>query len=380
VFGRGYELYHDGPDPDRLKGLTGKAKTRAEAMLRRGIRACGSFAAEAVEGAGWPSLIPDLKRAATASDLDFRTGVILALKRLGSTDDFSAELIEALSGAPSERARISAAMGARLYSLDRFRAPLLDRMRLDSSWFVRLHAAESLLHLADIYPRGINEHRAISDALGGPELPGGLSLLDRLDLSGSRSAREAARYADAAKRMDAAITARLAAGACPKATPYRAIDLYIVPLSERVVALVVPDSIGPCERNLAFVVFLQSQGGFDRLAAGIAAKDPLKVSIDTRPAPVTVEYRRSDRVLTVGSVLLDTTNANVVAFSVDGSRVAARYKAAQSLAFARNGRPPLVGAEVLDSQPEVAASVRAIVDRTPPLRDLIQSQVGPGGP
>src|SRR5204863_8127192 len=163
AFGHGYEVFHDGPDPTRLQKLTGESKTLAEDMLRRGIRACDFFAAEAIEGAGWRSLMPDLTKAVDAPNWNFRVHVVLALKALGSTDDLTDHLIACL-GAPSTDARMIAAMGARRFSLDRLRTPLLDRVRRDPSWLVRFHAAESLLELADIYPRELREHPAIAAA------------------------------------------------------------------------------------------------------------------------------------------------------------------------------------------------------------------------
>lgn len=58
--------------------------------------------------------MPDLTRAATAPKGKFQLRVILALKRLGSADDFSNELIAALTS-DSETVRVKATVGARLF-------------------------------------------------------------------------------------------------------------------------------------------------------------------------------------------------------------------------------------------------------------------------
>jgi hypothetical protein len=167
TFSGGYEVFLDGPDPAQIRHLVGEPKAEAERMLRHGLDACSTVAVSAIEGAGWRDLVPDLTRAvATLGSPEFRAHVIVALKALGSRDDFSDELIGVL-GAGSVQARITAAMGARHFSLERFRGPLLDRVRQDPSSFVRYHAADSLFELADIYPRELSDHPALMAAMAG---------------------------------------------------------------------------------------------------------------------------------------------------------------------------------------------------------------------
>ena len=120
---------------------------------------------------------------------------------MGSRDDFSDQLIGVL-GAGSVEARITAAMGARRFSLDRFRVPLLDRVRQDPSWLVRYHAAESLFALADIYPREARGHPALMAAVAGKSSKNE-SLLEGLGFPAPLTAEERARLAGAADQLDA---------------------------------------------------------------------------------------------------------------------------------------------------------------------------------
>lgn len=341
-------------------------------MLRRGLATCSTLAVSAIERAGWRELEPDLERAVVANDPDFRAHVILALKALGNTDDFADELIAVLSSG-SVRGRITAAMGARHFSIDRFRGPLLDRVRQDPSWLVRVHAAESLLELADVYPRGLDDHPTLAAALRDDKGQQGL-LLGMLGLPPPLTTDQRARLAVAADQLDAKITERLAAGACSKPSAPSVVDLYVIPVgTQPIVALTVEESIGSCERTLAFVAFVESAGGFSRSpSAGFSGRDPVKLAIQTCPTPVTVTYSRATGMVTVGTFAFDTARVNVAVLSVGPSGVAARYQGKRGLTFSRHGRPPSeTGVAALDFQPEIARAVRALVDHTPELRGLV---------
>jgi hypothetical protein len=379
TFGGGYEVFHDGPDPDRIKDLAGEPKAEAERMLRRGLAACSIFAVQAIEGAGWRELVPDLARAVAANNSEFRADAILALKALGSTDDFTDELIDVLSSGSAE-ARISAAMGARRFSLDRFRGPLLERVRQDRSWLVRTHAAQSLYELADIYPRALIDHPAIAAAVeGDPKQLG--SPMELLGLSPPLTAEKRARLAAAADQLDAEISARLAAGRCSKPGVPATVDLYFIPIQRRpVVALTVEASIGSCERKLAFVAFLESPGGFSQwVGAGISGRDPVRFDLKALPKSVPVAYARASGVLTVGTLTLDTAQSNVAVLYAGPNGVTARYQGRADLTFARAGRPAFAtGVAVMDFEPEIAMALRTLVDGTPELRRLVRG--GPPAP
>jgi hypothetical protein len=373
TFGGSYGAFLDGPDPARIRDVVGEPRAEAARMLRRGLDACSTVAVSAIEGAGWRDLVPDLTRAvATLGSPQFRAHVIVALKVLGSRDDFSGELIGVLGAGPVQ-ARITAAMGARHFSLERFRGPLLDRVRQDTSSLVRYHAAESLLELADIYPRELGDHPALMAAMAGKS-PKNESLLEALGVPAPLTAEERARLAGAADQLDAEIRARLAEGRCSKPVVPSGIDLHVIPVRDpHIVTLTVEESIGSCERKLAFVVFLESPAGFGRwLEAGSSGRDPFRVQIKTVPNPVTVSYSRGTRLLIVGTFTLDTSKANVAVVSARANGVVARYRQELDLTFARDGHPPpWTGMGFLDAQPEITVEVRKLLARVPELQGLV---------
>ena len=374
TFGGGYEVFHDGPDPARIRDLAGEPKAEAERMLRRGLAACSTFAVSAIEGAGWRDLVPDLTRAvAFTGEPEFRAHVILALKALGSRDDFSEQLIAVLTSGSTE-ARIIAAMGARHFSLDRFRVPLLDRVRQDPAWLVRYHAAESLFVLADIYPRELRGHPALMAALAGKSAHDP-SLLESLGFSPPLTPEARARLAGAAEQLEAEISARLAAGRCSKPVTPRMIDLHVIPVGDpHIATLTVEESIGSCERRLAFVVFLESPAGFGRwLGAGSMGRDPIRVELATAPRPVTVSYSRASRLLTVGELALDTAKGNVAVLSTGPNGVTVRYQRELGLVFERDHRAqPATGVSLLDARPEIIEEVRKLLEGAPELQALVR--------
>jgi hypothetical protein len=377
TFGVGYEVFHDGPDPTRLRDLQGEPKAEAERMLRRGLAACSTLAVSAIRDAGWRDLVPDLTRAVGfTGQSEFRARVIVALEALGSRIDFSDQLIAVLSSGSIE-ARTAAAMGARHFSLDRFRLPLLERVRQDPAWLVRYHAAESLFVLADIYPRELSGHPALMTAVAcksGREP----SPLESLGFPPPLTAEARERLAAAADQLNAEVTARLAEGRCSKPVTPQTIELHIIPVVDaHLVTLTAEESIGSCERELAFVVFVESPEGFSRRGgAGAMGRDPLRVELATASKPVTVSYSRATHLLTVGTLTLDTARANVAVLSIGPKGVAVRYERELALGFEREQRTqPTIGIPLLDAQPEIIEEVRELLGQVPELRALVR-----GGP
>ena len=124
------------------------------------------------------------------------------------------------------------------------------------------------------------------------------------------------------------------------------------------------------------MVFLQSANGFDRwLGAGTSGKDPLATSIETLPNPVKLKYSRATGMLTVGSLDIDPTKENVLVLATGTNGVGVRHQSKQNLTFRRSGKPGSEPIPVLRFRSEVAAAVRALLDRSPDLRDLVA-----GGP
>ena len=370
TFGTGPEVIQHGPDATRIQDLTGEPKAEAERMLRRGLAACSTAAVTAIERARWGDFVPDLSRAVAVDSPEFCANVILALKRLGSRLDFTEELIAVLSSRSTD-ARITAVAGARKFSIERFRGPLLDRVRQDPSWLVRVDAAESLYALADIYPRDLSDHPDVATAVHeGDErgIPYG-----HLDVLPPLTPELRARLAVAAAKLDAEITERLAGGPCSKPARLTMVDLYTISVREQsIMALAVEETLGSCERKLAFVVFVESAGGFSQVAAGVSGPDPLKADLGTLPKRVPVTYTRATGLLTVGTLTIDPAKSNVAVLSAGPKRVEVRYQGKQDLTFERRG-PPWggTGFPVVDYQPEIDEAVGALVDRTPELRALV---------
>ena len=382
TFGVGYDVFHDGPNPARLRDLEGEPKAEAERMLRRGLAACSTLAVSAIRDAGWRDLVPDLTRAVGfTGESEFRASVIVALAALGSRIDFSDQLIAVLSSG-SMQARMTAAIGARHFSLDRFRVPLLDRVRQDPAWLVRYHAAESLFALADIYPRELSGHPALMTAVAGKSAHDP-SLLESLGFPPPLTPDARARLSGAADQLNAAISARLAEGLCSTPVTPQTIELHIIPVVDsHMVALTAEESIGSCERELAFVVFLESPEGFSRqVGAGAMGRDPLRVELATASQPVTVSYSRATRLLTVGTFTLDPAKANVAVLSVGPKGVAVRYERKVALGFEREHQlPPTIGIPLLDAQPEIIEEVRELLEQVPELRARVRggTAAGPG--
>jgi hypothetical protein len=379
TFGVGYEVFHDGPDPARLRGLEGERKAEAERMLRRGLAACSTLAVSAIRDAGWRDLVPDLTRAVGfTGQSEFRADVIVALEALGSRIDFSDQLIAVLS-AGSVQARIAAAMGARHFSLDRFRVPLLDRVRQDPAWLVRYHAAESLFVLADIYPRELSGHPALMAAVAGKSARDP-SPLETLGFPPPLTPEARERLSGAADQLNAEVSARLAEGLCSAPVTPQTIELHIIPVVDsHMVTLTAEESIGSCERALAFLVFLESPEGFSRrVGAGAMGGDPLRVELATASKPVTVSYSRATRLLTVGTFTLDTAKANVAVLSAGPNGVAVRYQRQLALGFERERRPPpTTGISLLDAQPEIIEEVRELLGQVPELQGLVRGATAP---
>jgi hypothetical protein len=375
VFGHDIDVIKDGPDPRHLTNLSATDRRRAVIMLRRGLSACEVFAAQAIQRAAWRELVPDLEQASAAEDDDFRVRVIVALRSLGGERDHTDQLIAAL-GSSSEQARMSAAIGARYFPLGRMRAPLLDRVRLDRGSLVRHPAAESLLDLADIYPRALSEHPAIFKPLTPRKLDKPL-LSSLLGVEPAPTPEEQAGFAEAAARLDAAITERLAAGPCAKATPFDSVPLYILPVKadDHVAAITVEHSVGPCERTLDFVVFVRAAAGLGRwFKSATIGRDPVKMSLEMLRSQLPVEYHRAAHSLTVGGLALDTSKVNVAVVSAGNQGVAAQYQAKENLTFERHGHPPPDSSfNGLAPARELADEIGTLVNHSPALKALIGS-------
>ena len=309
---RGTPVPVDLPRDKWLQHLRDQPKEVFETMVRRGIQTCDEFVLDLITDTDSRGLMPELVRAIGADKTAFGVSAILTLKRMGSTDDFTNDLIAALR-ADDFRTRLLAAGAAYQFPLSRVRAPLLDRVRRDPSPVVRERAASSLLDLADIYPRFFLEY---------PEIACGIDPFSSLDTlvreslgkSPPLSADDLAACSRAAERLDALVTARLAGGPCTNPVPLTFADPYVFfpGSSQNVVALTVEESIGSCERTLAFVVFVQSPDGFSKHLLSDVSKFPLKLAVAARPTAVSITYENKTKRLVVGKSAFEGIPGNVV--------------------------------------------------------------------
>jgi len=343
-------------------------------MLRRGLGACDIFAVEVIEGADWREMVPDLERVEPANDEDFRARTIVALQSLGA-DEHTDHLI-ALLTASSVEARMTAAIGARRFSLAALRGPLLERVRRDPSSLVRHHAAESLLELADVYPRDLFAHPALAAAILGKGNRGpGLGEMFGLQIP--LSADDQALCDAGAAELDSEISARLEAGRCAPPVPLQTLELHSVPLNEHALALLAEESVGSCERTLAFVIVVRAPGGLDEASRFSSVflshgTNEVQTSIGTLPAAVPLRYRLARHLLTVGGQILDTSRTNVAVLSVNASGVSVAYQQFQALRFSRDrAHRPAQASWAMANHAEVEATVHQLLDRSAELRKLV---------
>jgi len=384
VFGRGLEVANDGPDPAKLRALTGQRRIEAERMLRRGLDACDSYAADLVKGAEVRALVPELTRMVDARNDTFRISVVLALNALDAKNDYAPALISTLQ-CRSPDVRMRAAIGSRRFPFEKVKAPLLERVRRDSSFFVRTHAAKSLLVLADIYPRDIESHGEIFRALVGPQsaiLPslvlGSLAPKDEVD------ADLLAQFSRAGDMLEVLMKERLAAGTCsPIIRPSRVIA-YFVRMNSHVLGVAVEETISSCQRELAFVLFVESAGGFVHPGAGLSGRDPLRLELQTSTGKVPVTFQRTVRSLTVGDVSLDLSKANVAVLSSSAQGLVDRYRGSEQLTFQRDPSPAGravasgdLGGFSFAASTEVAAELRQLIQRSQKLSALVTPDPAP---
>jgi hypothetical protein len=354
-----------------LQRLRDQPKEVFETMVRRGIQACDESVLDLITDTDSRSLMPELLRAVGADNTPFGVSALLTLKKLGSTDDFTNDLIAALQ-ADAFRTRSIAAGAAHQFPLSRVRAPLIDRVRRDPSPVVREEAASSLLDLADLYPRFSLEYPEIACGVD-PFSSMETLLREALDRSSPLSADDLAACSRAAERLDALITARLAGGRCTKPVTLTFADPYVFfpGSSHNVVALTVEESIGSCERSLAFVVFVQSPGGFSKQLLSDVSKFPLKIAVAALPTEVSITYENKTKRLVVGNSAFEGMPGNVVVVSADRNGIVTRFQTADNLTFARHGRPPREEFRGVSFEPEIIAAVQALLARSPALRQQV---------
>jgi hypothetical protein len=88
---------------------------------------------------------------------------------------------------------------------------------------------------------------------------------------------------------------------------------------------------------------------------------------------VAVSYSRATRLLTVGTLTLDTAKTNVAVLATGPNGVAVRYQRELGLNFERERRTqPTTGISLLDVQPEIVEEVRELLGHEPELQALVR--------
>jgi len=313
----------DGVDFSRIKKLAASEPATAERMLRLGLSLCDPIAAQAVTVTKLRGLVPELRALldpakvgggmvrAAGRFAPFRVDVVRAVNAADPATDYAPYLVPLLSDR-DRNVRISAAMGARRFRKDGITKPLLDTVRRDKEYLVRYHAAQSLLELADIYPRDISDHRRLFEAISGP-------------LDGPPAARDFDRYALAARMMEKMISER-AAGKCSESVRPANIRGDVLQVSNRMVAVAVDAAESSCAKEFALVVFVEAASAGQWAVSGVeTTRDPTNIELTTPSGPVVVEYSRGAATARLGGAQLPKGD-NVLVLSVgrDG-RVTPRW-------------------------------------------------------
>jgi hypothetical protein len=333
-------------------------------MLRRGLEACDPWAAEALAEMHASTLLPELTALLDARNVSagsgsllwhstnpqpFQIEVVHAVAVLEPRADHSRHLLPLLAAA-SEHVRITAAQYAREFPQDSVRQALLGLVRRDPSYFVRYHAAESLLALGDVYPRELADHKGLLADIG-PKTLDERQLL----FPPPPDATDGARFARAADAIERLIRDRAAAGKCSASIRLAQVRVRVLPVGPHLAALALDDAESSCAKELAFLVFIESPAGFGRwMPAAMTGREPLRTILPLASSQLPIEYRRADGILRIGTVELAAPVANVAFLTAAGSDVTVRYRGHQKLTFDRG-----------------AAEARDVLNRSPELRALV---------
>jgi hypothetical protein len=239
--------------------------------------------------------------------------VLLAANAVDPATDYARFLVPLLSDRDL-MVRLSAAMGARHFRKDRVSKALLQTVARDGDYYVRYHAAESLLEVGDVYPRGIADHgkvfALISESQEEPPSP-----------------QDFKRYAEGARMLKALLAARVP-GKCSAPARPSLIHAYLHRLSDRRVAVSIDPTESSCARDFALVLFVDSAEGFGRLRiSGTESKnDPATVELETPKGAIVIEYSRAARTARVRGVEIGKTdNVAVLTAGADG-RVTTKWR------------------------------------------------------
>jgi hypothetical protein len=173
-----YSFDGDSWDVSRFDGLTGEERERAKRMLILELETCHDLAPRAIARLGARELAQALEDVLLPDNVSadrmggaarvgaLRVAALVALNDFEPSVDRSRFLLPLLSDASGD-VRVTAAMHARSFKGAGIQAALIESVRHDRSYLVRYQAANSVLALANVYPREVQEHQEIfRDLLG----------------------------------------------------------------------------------------------------------------------------------------------------------------------------------------------------------------------
>jgi hypothetical protein len=370
TFGTSLDMAYSGVEQSCLDKLTGPRLAEANRMLRRGLEACDAVAPRALKRLNQRAAVPDLKAALVGATGSFRLAVIVALHALDVDGHYGSELVR-MFGDPNEYVRTSAAIAAETFPRAEVTPALFQAVRRDC-YLVRYHAANSLLALGDVYPRELDEHGEIFRNLMEPDL-------------GSRGAErkpkpdELSRYDRAARMLASLIEARARAGRCSPMVPLKNTHVSFERVNTNVLAVAIEQAESSCEKELAFVVFIESLAGPGRwdIAGASAHINPFSFDVSLPASKLKLTYDRIKRILMVGDLRLEAPATTVAVISVGrGAKSTLRYGGAERLTFRRN-EADLRNARARSLYDRAREQVRDLLDRSTPLKSIITYEPAP---
>jgi hypothetical protein len=330
-------------------------------MLRRGLESCDATALRAIRVLKRTELLPELRALVATDDAEFGIDILAALEELDPGTDYSRPIL-ALLGNPrtGSAARGRAVELAAHLALSRAREPLLAIVRRDWSFDVRVAAAQTLLTLGDIHPGSIYDHPELQESLKGDAeveteretaeaLKEGINI-DYLIFPAPPTPTELARYANVAGLIEQLLVARGARDKCSSLARFGVNHLHFSRVNDRVLALIVDQAESSCEKEMAFVLFIQTDFPVKWYPTDIAtvAPDSGGWELPIGQGKLDVLYTRGDDILRVGNLKLKRGTVNVALVVATPQGATLIYSSHEKLTFPRDANPLHVLLEASD--------------------------------
>jgi hypothetical protein len=358
---------HGAVDGEKARELGYQKTPEIERMLRRGLEACDPLAPQAIVATYRKGLEPDLTAllgpnsvwAATPADAEtaklLRVAVLRALNVLAflihrAPLDHSDVLVPLLSD-DSERVRSAAVSIARQIPMAKANAALLDRVQYGADDHARREAATALLAIWDIYPRPLEDHADLVEALRAPPAP------VVVGPSGDG-------FWTAALILQGLETARRSSGSCSRQVQPARIHTRLQRMSDRVIALGIDEIEESCGNEFVYLIFLEAPFGVghDMPARLISDSDPAQIELPGPKGPIPILYERKVGVVRVAGVDVAHGDERVALVAVDGPDVKVTLHREYALNAGRNGD---VIADVWKKLAPLLSSAPPPVNQTP---------------